>query len=336
MGKETSNWYNTMGLIGMTDQRGTAWHYRKEDQGDEPNHYPQGIPIADIHRRLFHWEAVKVPAFYMPVEGRFRKAENTNAVIRNDTQELFAFVSDGYQTHQYGEWLIKNLENLIDDDLVIGSAILLKNGAVACVSLEMPDSIEVLEGFSIRPHLMATTSHNSSVATTYKKVTTFVVCDNTYAVALKENGEQFSIRQTKNSGMRIQDARDALGIVHKMTAEMSKHISELSEISVSTREFERILNEVMPLPVTLALANTPAQNALSRANNKRDLIHDLYRNDPRVAPWQHPGLGVVQAFNTYNQHFSGTDKNRTERNIMGILNGAAQKSDQRILTLLGV
>ena len=200
----------------------------------------------------------------------------------------------------------------------------------------MPESIEVLEGFKIRPHLMATTSHNSSIATTYKKVTTFVVCDNTYAVALKENGEQYSIRHTKNSGMRIQDARDALGIVHKMTAEMSKHISELSNVDVPYLMFERILDEVMPLPITSRLANTPAQNALSRANNKRDTIYDLYRNDPRVAPWRGTGLGVVQAFNTYNQHYSGTDKNRTERNIMGILNGAAQKSDKRILALLGI
>jgi hypothetical protein len=32
-------------LIGFTDKRGHAWHYRPEEQGDEPNHYPGAIPL---------------------------------------------------------------------------------------------------------------------------------------------------------------------------------------------------------------------------------------------------------------------------------------------------
>jgi phage/plasmid-like protein (TIGR03299 family) len=335
MGTETMEWYNSMCLIGMTDERGTAWHFKKEYQSEEPNHYPQGIPVADVHRRLFNWEAVKTPVFYESNFGQLLKAENTNAIIRNDTSDLFGLVSDGYQTHQYSEWLVKNLQNLIDDDLVIGSAILLKNGAVACVTLEMPESIEVLEGFSIRPHLMATTSHNSSIATTYKKVTTFVVCDNTYAVALRENGEKYSIRHTKNSGMKIQDARDALGIVHKMTEEMTEHIEFLSQIKITPSHFEGILNQIVPLPLISKSGDSPAKNALTRAENKREVITGLYKNDPRVAPWQHTGLGVVQAFNTYAHHFGGTDKNRIERNIMNILTGASEKADKQVLSLIG-
>ena len=49
---------NTNTLIGNTDARGTAWHYRAEEQGEESNHYPGPIPVADVERRLFHWEAV--------------------------------------------------------------------------------------------------------------------------------------------------------------------------------------------------------------------------------------------------------------------------------------
>ena len=49
---------NTNTLIGNTDARGTAWHYRAEHQGEESNHYPGPIPVADVERRLFHWEAV--------------------------------------------------------------------------------------------------------------------------------------------------------------------------------------------------------------------------------------------------------------------------------------
>jgi hypothetical protein len=38
MSKETSSWLNNNVLIGLTDKRGHAWHYRKSEQGAEPNH----------------------------------------------------------------------------------------------------------------------------------------------------------------------------------------------------------------------------------------------------------------------------------------------------------
>ena len=63
MSTETAQWLNTMTLIGNTDHRGTAWHYRAELQGDEPNHYPGPVPVADVERRLFSWDAVELPVY---------------------------------------------------------------------------------------------------------------------------------------------------------------------------------------------------------------------------------------------------------------------------------
>ena len=61
MSKETIQHLNTNTLIGQTDARGTAWHYRAEHQGEESNHYPGPIPVADVERRLFHWRAESRP-----------------------------------------------------------------------------------------------------------------------------------------------------------------------------------------------------------------------------------------------------------------------------------
>jgi hypothetical protein len=44
MSTETMQWLNQNTLIGYSDQRGHAWHYRASDQGDEPNHYPVPVP----------------------------------------------------------------------------------------------------------------------------------------------------------------------------------------------------------------------------------------------------------------------------------------------------
>ena len=74
MSAETSTWLNTRTLIGFTDQRGHAWHYRSSDQGDEPNHYPGAVPIDDVRRRLFDWNATTADVFaeYLTNDGFVR------------------------------------------------------------------------------------------------------------------------------------------------------------------------------------------------------------------------------------------------------------------------
>ena len=57
MSKESLQWLNTNTLIGCTDKRGTAWHWRAQEQGDRSNHYPGAIPVADVQDRLFSWQA---------------------------------------------------------------------------------------------------------------------------------------------------------------------------------------------------------------------------------------------------------------------------------------
>lgn len=348
MSKETMEWLNSNILVGYTDERGHAWHYRADLQGSEPNHYNGAVPTDDILRRLFSWKAISAPVFIrVPAtlddatgvddEGnpyKFIQAGNRQAILRNDTLDLFEIFKDGYRSHQYGEWLVQNLANIVDDEINFGSAGLLKNGAVAFVSLEMPESVEVLSGFSVRPHLLATTSHNGMLATTYKSVSTFVVCDNTHAMAMGENTSQFKTRHSKNSALRIQSARDALGIVHKMTDDIVAEVLALSAHKVSDAEWQKVLTALAPIPVLEDDESNKA--AVTRAENKRDALVGLYNYDTRVAPWKGSALGVLQAFNTYNHHIVGANDNRAERNMMNALMGKTEQSDRKVLDLLGV
>ena len=43
MSRETLNWLNTNTLIGFTDKRGNAWHWRAQEQDGASNHYPGPI-----------------------------------------------------------------------------------------------------------------------------------------------------------------------------------------------------------------------------------------------------------------------------------------------------
>ena len=347
MSKETMEWLNSNILVGYTDERGHAWHYRQDLQGTEPNHYTGAVPTADILRRLFSWSAISAPVFVrVPATlddatgvddngnpTKFVELENRQAILRDDNFNLMEIFKGSYRSHQYAEWLVQNLANMVDDEINFGSAGLLKNGAVAFVSLEMPESVEVIEGFSVRPHLLATTSHNGMLATTYKSVSTFVVCDNTHAMAMGEKTNQFKTRHSKNSAMRIQNARDALGIVHAMKDDIMTQVLALSAHKVSDAQWQKVLNTLNPIPAMEIDQSNKA--SVTRAENKRDELVSLYNFDTRVAPWKGSALGVLQAFNTYNHHVVGTNDNRVERNMMNALMGKTEQSDRKVLELLG-
>ena len=49
------------------------------------------------------------------------------------------------------------MANILDDDLSISSAGLLRGGAVAWVEVSVPESITTPEGVVFRPNLLATT-----------------------------------------------------------------------------------------------------------------------------------------------------------------------------------
>jgi phage/plasmid-like protein (TIGR03299 family) len=223
MSRETSLHLNTNTVIGNTHHRGSAWHYRAEDQGDESNHYPGPIPVADVERRLFHWQAesrplaVQAPAdlqtmTHLSEDGspvRWTTDEGKQAICRSDRQDgsVMGIFTTGYAMHQYREWLLNTVASILDDDLSISSAGLLRDGALAWVEVSVPESITTPEGVTFRPNLLATTSFDGSISSTFKRTVTDTVCDNTRELALSEKGQQYKVNTpatpTRGSPKRV-------------------------------------------------------------------------------------------------------------------------------------
>lgn len=329
MSQETMEWLNLYTLIGYTDRRGNAWHYRRELQGIESNHYVGPVPVDDVLRRLFNWEAVEAEMLYR-FDGELRPAPGRKLIVRNDTGHVLGVFKSGYQIHQPSEWLLENVSQILDDELGIGSAGLLKNGAVQWVSVEVPENITTPEGVEFRPSLLATGSCDGSIATTYKRVRTEVVCDNTRDMALGEEGQQIKVKHTKYSGYRINDARDALAIVHTMTDEFSEEIARLTSWKVSDVQFDALLTKLIPINDEMG------KRGITLGSKKREEVMALYKNDPRVAPWTGTAYGVSQAFNTWNQHFRTVRKGapRQVRNMENLISGATLQDDEHVLEVL--
>lgn len=336
MSKETLEHLNLNTLIGNTNQRGTAWHYRSELQGEETNHYPGPIPVQDVRRRLFHWEAqsrriaVETPTTiptmtHLNPAGypmRWAIVDDRQAICRsNDTEGTpMGIFKSGYVIHQYQEWLLTTVANILDENLAISSAGLLKDGAIAWVEVSVPETLTTPEGLDFRPNLLATTSHDGSIATTFKRTVTATVCDNTRAMALAEKGQTYKVKHSRNSGLRLGQAREALAMLHTIAEDFTTEVAHLAATRVTAQTWSRFLNTAVPL--TAPDGTSLTKRALTTARNKQEALDNLYQWDHRAATWRGTALGVMQAVNTYEHHHAtvrGTT--RPERNMLRTVTG---------------
>jgi phage/plasmid-like protein (TIGR03299 family) len=345
MSKQTIEWLNTNVLVGMTDARGNAWHYRQSAQGTESNHYAGAIPIEDVRRRLFSWDAVPARvavevaatmenATHLSDDGvplRWAVQEDRKAITASDDGTVFEMFKSGYTSHQYSEWLLSNVGTILDGDLGISSAGLLSNRGVAWVEVGVPETIKGPAGVDFRPNLVACTSHDGTLSTTYKRTVTATVCDNTLAAALGEKGQTVKVKHSKYSGLRITDARVALAMVTETADAFADQVRRLTDWKVGPLQLKTVINALVPVPDETGRAKTIAEK-------KQGEILALLANDLRVQPWAGTAFGVVQAFNTWTHHIKGTRGNdgggRAERNMLSALDGSTDKSDAMVLSVL--
>lgn len=344
MSEETYEWLNTMVLVGNGV---IPWHNDEGSKGAESNLYPGPIPVEDVRRRLFGWKVVEgditSKATILSPEGvevvtitddrRKSSIRPPGALGPDDKGAILGVHMDSWQGHDYEEWLLDQVAILIDDQLGIGSAGLLKGGAQAFVSIEIPEHITTREGVKFKPRLLAVTSFDHSLATTFKRVIKNAVCDNTMRAGLAEHGQQFKVKHTKNSHLKLTDARKALEISFSMADDFAAEVGALCGIKVSDSDWRRYLDIEVPLK------NDDGEDlkgrTLTNAINKRDALIRLYNHDNRVAPWKGTAWGVLQAMNTYVHHEQTVrGAERAERNMNLAVAGAFDKLDAETFATL--
>ena len=197
------------------------------------------------------------------------------------------------------------------------------------MQIEVPDSITTQDGVEFRPWLAAATSLDGSLATIYKRCVTDIVCDNTRDAALGEEGQQFKLKHTRYSTLKLADARQALQIIFDAGEAFQVEIDRLCATTVSEAQWAKVLDALHPLP-------EEAGRAYSIAENKRLQLASLWTADPRVEPWRGTAWGVSQAFNTFNQHLATVKgANRVERSYTNLLSGQTGQADLKVLDVLG-
>ena len=337
MSNETMDWLNSNILVGFTQKNGRPWWFEEDRQPDEATIYPGAIPCEDVERRIFNWEAQERPVYFGGSNGEVLEAEDRKAIVHGTSNQLFKIARSDYEIHQYQDVLFQKVKDILDDgELHIGSAGLLRRGAGAFMTVEPSENLIARCGLELRPLLLAATSHDSKLATTYKMVGTIVVCENTLAMALAESGPRYKARHTKKSKIRIGDIREELGLrIAASGDELVQFIDSLADATVSESQWQEIVELLAPIP------EDSLPRVRGRLENKRNQLNILWTSDERCAPWAGSALGVFQVFNTYRLHIAGgaSDKEneqekRFDRNMTNLLSGAALQNDKEILNAI--
>jgi phage/plasmid-like protein (TIGR03299 family) len=349
---ETTTWLRNNIVVGFTEKRGNAWWNSRgangtDDQG-RSNHFEGPVPVEIVRERLFNWQGERLPIYAgipasMDENGvtapQFVEIPGRVAIARSDNGLVMGIFKDGYVIHQYSEWLMDSIATILDDDLQIGSAGLLRGGAVGWVSVEVPENIVTPEGVEFRPNLFGVTSMDGTMATMFKRAVTHIVCDNTLNCARNEAGQEIKVKHSKYSGFRIGDARDALAVVHSAADDFAAEVAALSAIKVPARTFGKFLDAFSPMP-----DENGSKRALTMAESRREKLTEMWKSDPMVTPWKGTGFGIVQLVNTFDQHhtsvkrgeMSDNDKAaiRFERSVLGSVNGDLDKRTAEVIGIL--
>lgn len=324
MSAESREWLSNNTLIGYTEKRGNAWHYR---EGDD-NHFEGPVPRERVEQ-LLDFPLIEARAGAILDDGSIVESSKHKSIVRGDTGEVFHFPSPQFRIHQPIEWTVRAVDAILDDGANIGSAISLRGGALVAVQAELDETRQSAEGVEFRPFLNAATANDGTMSTRYFRGCQAVVCDNTFAIALREANEQVRVSHRAGSLSQIGSVRHALRLEIERTADaFDAEVRQLTAQYVSDDMWRAFTNAYT------GIEKVKDGRAKTNAERKVGQLQRLWVYDPRVAPWRNSAFGVLAAVNTATHHLFGSNEGRAERNLLRAATGKWENVDRDTLAML--
>jgi len=185
------------------------------------------------------WDVVTQLIYVQDGNGAYRLVPNKRAIVRQDTQEVFAVMGEGYMPTQN-----RTCWAMFDEVIAQGGAIYhtagsLFGGRKIWILAKLPMDIRVGDE-TIEPFILLSSSHDGSQALRMQLTPVRVVCANTLSVALRGSGKNFYAKHTKNILNRASNARDILGLAeayYEMFALQAERMAETRMTVVEVQEY---------------------------------------------------------------------------------------------------
>lgn len=263
------------GETAFASLREPAWHGLGEVFTEEVS-TAEMLKKAKLNSWNVRLEDVAIPAG-MESDKSYSFVVRDNPFIQGN-KDVLGVVGERYAPLQ-NEELFDFADNLLDNGGRWETAGSIKGGRIVfgALALERETVIDP-KGVSdkINTYLLVNTSHDGSISIQASITPVRVVCANTLNLALGNRGrggsvkQSFKIRHTQTASGKVQIAREALGLANAYIDEFSLMASEMIQTEVNKKKFDEIVLALYPKP------KDEAKGAISRWENKIDLINDIY------------------------------------------------------------
>lgn len=360
MSKETQQWLIDNIRVGYTGTDGPAWWARSGEYMTDGSHFEGPVPTEEVEKLLSvefaeaQHHAVRVEYFHTAGCGEAGKLYAECACPRSETTYVDKTRKDiitpdngatlgvfklGWQLHGYQKWTADQIAAILDQsrgELGVKSVGLLRNRGVAFMQAQLTGSGLEVGGFPFAPYILAATSVDGTLSSTYATGVTAAVCDNTLAAAMAEALSKLKVRHSKNSAGKLQNVRDKLGLVYQAADDFIAAATDLQSIEVTSKDFTAWLDEMAAVPAKDPKSSTGGVK-YSNAVKLRDKYTDLWTYDAKVKPWAGTAFGILQLDNTlrtWHRSVSGADGGRMERNMLNMVKGITAQEDEAALSAL--
>ena len=156
-----------------------------------------------------------------------------------------------------------SLLNYIADEsgAVFETAGALNNGRKVFMTMKMPNGLQIGGVDAIDMYLMAWNTHDGTSSFNLLTTPIRVVCQNTLSMAINSAKSSFALRHTTNVQGKVQEAREALQLSWKYTEAFTAEAEELLAQKLSTNDFAKIVEKLIPIDETVERKRTLTEEA---------------------------------------------------------------------------
>lgn len=223
--------------------------------------------------------------------GNMTVAKGAKAVVRTDTEDYFGTVGGRYQPFQNRQ-AFSFADELVHSGGQFESAWSMKGGKVVGLTMAFPDHIEVA-GDEFNSYIMMKTAHDGSSSIQIAVGSRRMSCLNEFNTNLKEATRRFRVTHSGSTEIKMQDAREALGIRLAYQDELGRELEILAETQMTDVRQRRVLAN------SLEALNLPEK----QVGDQVDAIMSNLVNTPTLDDGQKgTAYGLLNATNEYYQH----------------------------------
>lgn len=276
----------------------------------------EGVMTAEdaISMARLNWQVTMEP-LYTTIRGRRVEVSSHLATVRSDTGTVLGVVSRQYQPLQNRD-AFKFMDELVaSGEAKYHTAGSLLGGKRIWLLAEVPKTIEVVKGDTVKPYILLTNGHDGTLAIRAGTCLVRVICNNTLNMALGEIEGQFAAYHKGDVLSKVRDAREAIGLVVKSIDRAEETFAVLARTQYTSAKLDAYLNAVFPVramphdPKRLPIWEAEFLTAKGRKDAVRQLVEVGAGAD--IPGVQGTYWGALQAVCDWADHlYRGSDQRR--------------------------